>query len=119
MSDSDLNFFEEPKKVFTNMILIPRLSEVETMIYVGNRPSKAIRPMRGIIDSLNKNDQKKLAKLREKLANWELDPSSATRFAIEDVFRELSEYLHKTYLKGHFVQITKKDFEVLEKEASK
>lgn len=117
MASRDVDFFEEPKMVFTNTILIPRLSEVENIIYNSKQPSRAIRPMRGIIDSLNEVDQKRLFELRRRLVGWE-KTARVTQFELEEAFRELSAYLHKTYLKGFFVPITKKDFEVLEKEAS-
>jgi len=101
LTEQDL-MFQEPRKVFINLIIIPHMRFISEMLV--SRPNKALAPMRALINNLDKFSHKQLQELYEELWQCELHSRRATRQHIEDLYRQLSVFLHSHYLKEYGVK---------------
>jgi hypothetical protein len=95
--------FQEPKKVFVNMVLIPCVRDCEEIIFKG-RASEAIRPMRGLIACLDEKAKRDLSRQMERFQVFERNVSSLSRMDVEQLFSEILSYLHENYLKEYGIR---------------
>lgn len=102
----------EPKKVFTNIILIPLLRTIGAYMFTPHAPLiEQVRAMKTLIGHLDENAQKDLDHIYKKLESYDRGARPMTRIEIEQIFRDMNVYLHKTYLKGFHTRLGKDDFE--------
>lgn len=90
----------EPRKIFLGF-LITALMEIEATLYHGSNISRTPALMLGLIDSLDETAKEKLKSQHEKLATMRLHPymKGNTKEAYEQLYREITTYLHQTWLK--------------------
>jgi hypothetical protein len=96
LDDNGFDLTQEPKKVFVNLI-IWNMKIIETQIYFSGIVSAAVRSLRGLIGSLSENSQKKLESQLKQLKDFS-DNGRFTSGDIEEIYQQVSAYLHKTYL---------------------
>ena len=101
MSEDELAF-QEPRKVFINLIIIPHMRFISELLI--SKPSKALGAMRTLIDNLDEYSQKTLGDLYKELWDCEYHSRRATKYKIERIYRTLSVFLHKHYLKEYGVK---------------
>lgn len=99
----EIDFNQEPRKNFLNL-LVKNIALIEHTIFYLGRPLSGVRPMRGLIDSLDAKSKQKLAETHSKLFSIEQQPGSATMKEIEGLYRTILDYLHETYLKEFSVK---------------
>ena len=86
-----------PEKTFRDF-LVRNVFQIEKIIFQGDDLCfrEAIRPLRGLIASLDAESKEKLEKQYKQLVSFETNVCS--REAIEQIFWEIISYLHSTYL---------------------
>jgi len=89
--------FPEPRKIFLGF-LIQRIYDIQDKIYLCVPPSThSIKAMMGLIDSLSSESKKALSKEYEELKEaW--DKGDFVDSDLHRIFRNISTYLHETYL---------------------
>jgi len=116
MSEPEIDLMLEPRKVFINVVLIPTIRQVEALIYSGTFLTKAIRPLKGLIDSLDEQSQDRLAPQYEMLEAMERDINLVSVPKMQEIYRTILTYLHKTYLKEGIRRLKAEDLVKLEEE---
>ena len=101
MSEEEL-MFQEPRKVFINLIIIPSQRFIAEMLIAS--PTKALPAMRALITVLDEYSQKQLKDLYNELWECEQHSKRATRQSIEAMNQKLSIFLHKHYLKEYGIK---------------
>jgi hypothetical protein len=71
--------------------------EIESCLYITGPKTHSIAMMRGIIDSLAEQDKEQLKKQYAALSQFN-DGGTLEQSSLENIYRELTTYLHKTYL---------------------
>ena len=109
MSESYFKEFGlEPKNVFVNsLILVSR--QIEYSLYFEQANVTQVLPqLQGLIDMLDKKSQKELKNITDKITNYRFNTSQIkTRIEIEQLYSQITAYLHETYLKEVRVAIPK------------
>ena len=109
------DFLGEPRKVFINF-LIWNLKEIETQLFFGGRASQAVSRLRGLISVLDVKSQQQLEPQLKKLLEFD-GGKPYYKTDVEIIFREVTAYLHETYLKElRLPRLEKKDFDEMEEE---
>jgi len=116
MSEPEIDWMLEPRKVFINVVLIPTIRQVEALIYSGTFLTKAIRPLKGLIDSLDEKSQDILAPQYKILEDMEKDTRLLSIERMQQIYRQVLTYLHKTYLKEGIRRLRAEDILKLEEE---
>lgn len=97
--ESPADFTGEPRKVFINF-LIWNMKQIESILYFGKQSMLAIRPIQGLIDSLDKQSKKKLQKEYEALMKISRGEYVAYGNGdVEAIYSKVSNYLHEAFLK--------------------
>lgn len=86
----------EPKKQLLNLLTIT-LFNIRMVIYHLHDYRAGLNELKGLIDILDENSQKALAKQREQIVSL-LRSGKYERNQVETVVQTVSVYLHKTYL---------------------
>lgn len=94
----DFDFAQESKKVFVNFLIL-NCNLIEQKIYFGGSATSAIRPLKGLIDSLDAQSKKKLKQQYEDLQSFEANVYLCSRERMEQIYSQVLSYLHSTYLK--------------------
>ena len=97
----DFDLTQEPRKVFVNFLIF-NMKLIEQKIFFDGEATSAIRPLRGLIKSLDSKSQKRLKPQLDRLLRYERDIRLCSREEIEHTYGEVSTYLHATYLKEAF-----------------
>lgn len=93
------DFLDEPKKIFV-ALLIWELKIISEELFLGGKFSKAISSIRGLVSVLDEKSKKVLKPQLDKLIEYERNINVLkTREDAEQIFRAISSYLHKSYLK--------------------
>ena len=97
---------QEPKKVFINVILVPTIRGIMDALYSSSLQGlmDCIRPMRGLIASLDTKGKKDLKSRNERLMAFETNTSLIQREELETLFQEIMDYLHSNYLKEYRIR---------------
>jgi len=98
MSYEDMDLTQEPRKVFVNFLIL-NINQVEQMLYFSRSFISAVRPLRGLIGSLNTQSQEKLEPQLKQLQSFEANINLCSRETLEQIYREVLRFLHATYLK--------------------
>jgi hypothetical protein len=97
-SEFSIDFSQEPRKVFLNLLLW-NIKIVEDAIYVRGRDNDAISLLMGLIDSLDDASKKRLDRQHKKLLAFQQATEILYPGQIEQIYREVLTYLHETYLR--------------------
>ena len=98
MSFEGMDLTQEPRKVFVNFLIL-NINQVEQKIFFSRNHIQAIRPLQGLISSLDSKSQENLKEQLEQLNSFEMNVNLCTRDVITKIYREVLKYLHATYLK--------------------
>ena len=91
------DFTGEPRKVFINF-LIWNLKQIEEILYFTRRTSLAIRPLMGLVDSLDSKSKKALKNQYQKLQAMREGTVAVSRENIDEIYRNVLTHLHENYL---------------------
>jgi hypothetical protein len=86
----------EPRKIFLGF-LITALMEIEATLYSSDRVTTSANQMIGLIQSLDKKSKEALKTQYDNLL--ELRNHSGTREDYEKIYTEITDHLHKTWLR--------------------
>ena len=86
-----------PEKTFRDF-LVRNIFQIEKLLFQEDELCfrEVVRPLRGLIASLDAESKKKLEKQIKQLKSFETN--SCSREAVEQIFWEITSYLHGTYL---------------------
>lgn len=103
MENTEIDFTQEPRNVFVNM-LIWNLKGIEESLYsvINFDANSVARKIIGLIDTLDAGSQKTLEPQRKHLEEMTRGTKPRNFNDLADLYRTVSSYLHKTYLAEAF-----------------